>query len=206
MYRIRFNRMMQVILIGVTMHKDSVLDVVTGSYEIRFSDYVKSQIHLSISNILNRNINDYLDAYLFLKGDKSKIEAARKVLLFFYEDIAQFLIQNSAQVSVFVNVDIDLGLPEEKIDVVDLENELGEVLNQLISLSVPGKDSDFDEDSFIQIVQNSLYYNTLCGIKDYEDFLKKKRNYAISAALQKCLSHNTVIKLNKEDLDEDNIS
>lgn len=198
--------MLQVILIGVTQHRDSVLNVATGSYEIRFSDYVKSQIHLSIANILNRDIKDYVNAYLFLKGDKSKSEDAKKVLMFFYKDISRFLMQNTMAVSVYIDVDASLDLKEESFNVAGLENELGEVLNKLISLSAFEKSPDFDEDTFAKIVQNSLYYNTLCSIQDYDDFMKKQRNYAISAALQTCIAHNSIIKLNKEELDGYHIS
>ena len=60
--------------------------------QISFEDYIKSQIHYNVLvYINNRNLPDYNSAYNYLCGRTDNIEAYKRVLRYYYEDIANLI-------------------------------------------------------------------------------------------------------------------
>ena len=60
--------------------------------QISFEDYIKSQIHYNVLvYINNRNLPDYNSAYNYLCGRTDNIEAYKRVLRYYYEDVANLI-------------------------------------------------------------------------------------------------------------------
>ena len=75
---------------------------------IRFSDYVKSQLHLNIvSQLFDRPVDLYKQAYDYICGNKSYHRAANEVLGYFYKDICNFLFYNKHNVKLELITDMN---------------------------------------------------------------------------------------------------
>lgn len=75
---------------------------------VRYSDYVKSQLHLNMtSQLFERSSMLYKAAYDFIEGDYSLEGEAEKVLELFYHDMINFLLHNEANVKIECVTDIN---------------------------------------------------------------------------------------------------
>lgn len=82
------------------------LDIQTDHVMVlKFSNYVKSQIHLSLQTLFGRDIYLYRCAYYYVQGEPMYEEQAKQVLSYFYEDIKYFLKNN--KYNLFVDVEVD---------------------------------------------------------------------------------------------------
>lgn len=77
-------------------------------YIVKFSDYVKSQIHLNIvSRLFVRQFTAYKSVYDSLEGKVMDRENFELVLQYFYEDLSNFLIYNPYNIKLVVKVDVE---------------------------------------------------------------------------------------------------
>lgn len=94
--------------------------------EVHFSDYVKSQVHLNVSaDLYNRPLSIYVNSLRYLEKKKAKYaECAQEVLRYFYNDLAQFLINNTNNVVLHPKVDCDFSLEKHRYSLDEVKKEL----------------------------------------------------------------------------------
>lgn len=74
---------------------------------VKYSDYVKSQLHLNMtSQLFERSSMLYKAAYDFIEGDYSLEGKAEEVLELFYRDMIGFLIHNESNIKIECITDI----------------------------------------------------------------------------------------------------
>lgn len=77
-------------------------------FTLKFSDYVKSQLHLNMLQMFNRDIKVYKNAYDYLNGDARYEKQVIQVIKYFYSDIIGFLRNNPNNLYFEVITDIQL--------------------------------------------------------------------------------------------------
>lgn len=149
----------------------SFLSLKDVKIEVGFTDYVKSQVHLNVSDDLyGRPLHDYADSLRYLRNGLEKYyPAAKKTLRYFYSDMADFLINNAYNVELNLVVDNTLGLPVRKFSLSDVSNRL-----RFIADSVSADD-----------VREFEYAEILDFVNDREDLLTKLGSYSMAAILKK---------------------
>lgn len=143
MTNLQFERIAQIIAIAaVGGDKGISTFFIKGTIEIRFSEYVKSQVHLNVVHgLYNRSLKEYVETLYFLRGKSSNRSSALKVLRYFYEDLSNFLINNGEEIHLIAVVDSDMfGLPKVKCSVDELKSELLSEFNSILdgSLTISG--------------------------------------------------------------------
>lgn len=156
--------------------------ITTENLLIKYSDYVKSQVHLNISSDLyDRPLSVYVNALRYLRGDKKYYAFALKVLRYFYLDISKFLINNKCDVRLRVLIDVDLGLPERKYSFVDVQEEIVEMLSSQSSglLRESKFASIFDDCESAPELKEKLNSYTIAAILKYEGKQKNLANVVV---------------------------
>lgn len=134
-----YERMMQLFLIA---HSDSPVvksfSVREGMLTIRYSEYVKSQIHLNTvsgfySSHKERNIFEYAKALEYLEGNTSSLDAARMVLSYYYEDMSRFMLRNKEEIALEVLVDSDLDIPTEEVSFSGVKGSILDIISCAVS-------------------------------------------------------------------------
>ncbi|MEY8333109.1 hypothetical protein AALB53_08395 [Lachnospiraceae bacterium 47-T17] len=154
---------------------------------IKFSDYVKSQVHLNISySLYDRHISEYVKSLYFIQGDEKYRSDAEKVLRYFYADMSNFLINNPVRVDMTIIVDADLG-EEVVIDPEDVEMELLKILDSANSPDLP------------KLIGKFLYSDIFDSVDDLEDAKAKSASYALAAILGEYAENEKLskVRLNK---------
>lgn len=157
---------------------------------IKFSEYVKSQVHLNIvADLYDRSISEYAKTLSYLNGDVVYSEEAEKVLGYFYQDMANFLINNPDDVKLNLIVDAEFR-SSEVVDLSVVKNSLLHVLNEAkeVSSLLSSKDGDnsFVIDKFIREQIDSFDYAIVINaIDNREEALDKIDNYTLAACLLK---------------------
>ena len=135
-----YNRVLQLLVIAYSNSKNiaSKIHVKKQPITLRFSDYVKSQLHLNVISgyyavSKKRNIYEYEYAMEFLEGDSSQLQAARRVLSYFYEDMSSFLIKNNEEIQLSIIVDVDLRIASEQVMFDGAKQQLLGVLGAAVS-------------------------------------------------------------------------
>lgn len=100
---------------------------------VSFLDYVKSQIESDILlKVKERKSEPYLHTYKFLTGQGSNMEAYRKVLKFFYEDLTDSIVRYIKVGKEFELVllveDPYRTLPQFSVTLSDIEKDIYESL------------------------------------------------------------------------------
>lgn len=143
---LQYERIAQLIAVSAINRNDSIIDrfsvkgIVDGMSSdgipekriliVKFSSYVKSQIHLCIvSDLYGRSILDYVDAAKYLNGYKAYVKSAERVLHYFYEDMSRFLINNPYNLVFQVLVDVDF--PSINVDVKTVKEEFESLLGSV---------------------------------------------------------------------------
>ena len=179
---LKFEKLNQLIVVAAQGDKQIILDkfkVEENSLSINFIEYVKSQLHVNIvSDLFGRDIFCYLNAYKFLKGDYLLEGEALKVLHYFYEDIANFLINNPVNMKMDLkinsNFDSSLQFPYSASTLFDF-SEIKDFFVNLIETK--------DETSLFRIVETSEYSFILDMVKSLEDLQNKFDSYVLATAL-----------------------
>lgn len=174
---LRFERIAQIIAIAAVGSSDKGISkyfVQESAVQIRFSEYVKSQVHLNIvCGLYQRSLREYVEALWFLNGKTSCEATALKVLRYFYSDLSNFLINNQKNVKLMVVVDTDFFDLEKRCYVIE---ELGKELL-----------SDFNEILSGELKVDNWRYSTILDyVKDADDLRTKAESYAFAEVLRQC--------------------
>lgn len=95
-------------LLAISLGQSDSLCVTTENVlVVKFSDYVKSQLHQNMVKLFNRSIFDYKKALDYIEGDTRKEKQAAKVLSFFYLDMLNFLKHNKHNVRLELLTDVN---------------------------------------------------------------------------------------------------
>lgn len=179
---LKFEKLNQLIVVAAQGDKQIILDkfrVEENSLSINFIEYVKSQLHVNVvSDLFDRDIFCYLNAYKFLKGDYLLEGEALKVLHYFYEDIANFLINNPINVRVDLQInstlDSSLQFPHSASTFYDF-SEIKDFFINLIE--------EKDEELLYKIIETSKYSFILDMIQSLDDLQNKFDSYVLATAL-----------------------
>lgn len=166
---IGYERIGQLVAVSATLKTSVDLSVANKEMSVDFLNYVKSQVHLNISDDLyHRPFREYVDAFRFLtKGYEMYQHSAEKVLRYFYSDMAGFLIRNPTNVELKISIGDELPLPITKFGIDSVKQEL----RKLASV-----------DS-VEALESSQYPEILDVVKSKEDLLVKLDSYAVAAVL-----------------------
>lgn len=172
---LHFERMAQIIAIAAVGSDDKGVSrffLKSGEITIRFSEYVKSQVHLNVVHgLYGRDLREYVETLFFLEGKTSYEESALKVLRYFYLDLSGFLINNANDVNLIVEVDTNyFNLPKVKYNLVDLGEELRQGYLQVESGELAIKDWK--------------YAKVLDYVDDVQDLKSKFVSYAFASVLR----------------------
>lgn len=184
---------------------------------IDFSEYVKSQLHVNIvTDLKGRNITDYLNVYKFLNNEMFYTHSMLVVLRYFYDDIANFLINNPANVKVTLKINNPIldGLSEiagmgtlDRVYEMDESqkvrkvtnvtgftgfNTIREFLQKLINCS------DFEK--LGRVIEESKYAFIVDRISSLDDLEQKMDSYVMAAAIIYFLN-NEFSEVNLKDFD-----
>lgn len=172
---LQFERIAQIIAIAAVGGTDkgiSVYFVKAGEIKIRFSEYVKSQIHLNVVHgLYNRSLKEYVETLYFLQGRTSRRASALRVLGYFYDDLANFLINNGNDIKLSIVVDTEL------FDLERVTLSIDELKDDLLK--------NFDRVSDESIPIGSWEYSTILDfVEDANDVRNKASSYALAYALK----------------------
>lgn len=180
MKQLQYERLNQLLLVADWRRDFSSEELISsvqipeGEYLICFSDYVKSQVHLNIvSKLYSRSLAEYVQAFYYLQGEKEFLPEALRVLKYFYLDMAFFLINNPVNVSLYIEVDVELGR-DKTVDIWDIEEQLRE--SNLISIA----------NKITSVEQLSEFEQEISKIiTSVSDLESKPNNYILAFALMK---------------------
>lgn len=161
---------------------------------LKFSNYVKSQVHLNVvDDLCGRSLSSCVNALRYLKGSTQYHSYAIKALRNFYSDMSRFLINNPKDVVLNIDVDVDLGLPVHFYSLSDVKKEIKEI-------TVLGSDSDTEK---LREFLNSSKYANVIDFSDGSDILVKLNSYSIAAILDREAKNNledlAVVKIGGHD-------
>ena len=183
MINVSFERMAQIVAISA-FGKDSRMsqyNLQTNKVMFTFSEYVKSQIHLNVvSGLYGRSLGDYVKTLQFIRGAAEHREVARQVLNFFYTDIANFLINNTADILATVVVDCDFDDPKIKYDLNEEVDNVSTSFKLVQSKEVTIQDWEYSD--IFDIIIN------------VEDFQKKMNSYTLARLLLHAIDTNTIVE------------
>lgn len=173
---LRYERIAQVIAVaavGDTNRGISQYYIEPCELKVKFTEYVKSQVHLNIVHgLYGRTLREYVEALWFLNGRTSCQNSAMQVLRYFYSDVACFLIHNKYTIDFVLEVDTNLFKCQRvNLDVDVLAAELEKDLDAVLSGQLP--------------IQQWKYASLLDVVDDVADLKEKTKNYALAFELQK---------------------
>lgn len=146
---------------------------VEGPIKIKFSEYVKSQVHLNVVyGLYRRSLHEYVETLYFLNGKTSKRKSAMKVLEYYYKDATNFLINNKKNVQLTLEVDTEnFNLPRQIVSVPQLRANLLQGFEEVLSNRKPLSEWE--------------YACNLDSVEDVDDVRRKADSYALAFKLQK---------------------
>lgn len=177
---LKFERLNQIVTISSVRIDNRILDrlLVTDELYIRFSDYVKSQLHLNlVSDLYHRDVGEYFNAYQYIAGNEGYYKDCLHVVHYFYHDIAHFLINN------LDNVKIELVVDAPGIVSLDLE-EGSQIARKELQRIIDSVDSD----NLIETIEKSDYAFLLDYVENTDDLKVKLSSYSVAAFILKSLS------------------
>lgn len=181
MMELSFERIAQIIAIAAVGSKNSSISrfYLESDAEIKFSEYVKSQVHLNVVNgLFHRQLREYVETLWFLSGKTIYEKSALNVLRYFYSDIANFLINNGEQLNLFIKIDTDY------FNLERVEIDFEETTSLLRSDYEKVKSGELD-------IAKWKYAPILDHIRDADDLEKKFTSYAFAhVLLEECKQTN----------------
>lgn len=196
MKKLQYERIAQLVAISAINKRHSVMDslgVAEQQLSVSYSDYVKSQIHLNIvEDLYGRKMQEYVKALDFVNGNACCRKEAERVLFYFYSDMANFLINNNANIYLRICVDADFG-SELIVDLEDVKSQLNRVV-----CAQPGEGME-------EGIKRFRYAFILDDVDSLDDVKDKLDSYALAAVLKAQVSSGAVQRLRlKEDGYADN--
>lgn len=209
---LKFNKVNQLLVIAakgddpVYQEKFQVKD---DNLCISFIEYVKSQLHINVvTDFFGRNIFAYLNTYKFLRGENILGDEALKVLQYFYEDIAYFLIKNP------INLNLSVSINEFRDDetsnfnmeatsksdskLSDLMFSLGDIseweyFSQVETFLKSLLETQNDYELF-SIIQESEYSFILDYVLSLDDIRRKLNSYVLATSILSYLAQGVSIQ------------
>lgn len=147
-------------------------DLVTDrDITVRFSNYVKSQLHCYISEAISKkSFFKYINAYNYINGDMQYYNDAMELLRCFYTDMATFLLHSNLDLHVTLIVDIRLD-SVWKADTKKTKDSLIELYNHSKS------------ESFKEYLDTSRYSWLIDCIDSIDDVVNRIDNYTMAASI-----------------------
>ena len=188
-----YERMLHLLAIASIEIGDSCLDylqlkeseVTDRDISIKFSDYVKSQIHYyMINKVNNKSFFKFVNAFYYLNGNIKYRNDALELVRCFYQDITTFLLHSSLDLHISLTIDIDIRDTWEA-DVSQVKSEISE----MFQLS-----DKYTSEQFKEYLDSSKY----SWILDYVDSIEKGKqridNYALAFSLSEMLKDPKLYK------------
>lgn len=171
---IGFERVGHLVALASDNLKPEIYDslcVTSESLEVSFDAYVKSQVHLNLTDdLFSRPLRRYVHAMRFLDSKESCYrEDVFCVLRWFYSDMANFLIHNAENVRLHVIVGDALNLPEASYSLTEVQDEFDKVKSE----------------HSVEAVRKFKYSELLRKIKSRRDLQAKPDNCMVAAVLLK---------------------
>lgn len=166
--------------------------VTEPSLSVSFVEYVKSQLHMNIvTDFFARNIFSYLNAYRFLKGENVLGDEALKVLHYFYEDLANFLIKNPLNVKLRITINQPDSNGKLQFSLGDIQEwqDFSQVHDFLVSLTTAKTDSELFE-----IIQKSEYSFILDYVLSLDDIRNKMDSWVLATSILSYLDKGITIE------------
>lgn len=176
---IRYERMNHILAMGAPEIGRQFDIQIQDTMIIVFSEYVKSQLHMNILELLNlkRDIFDYKKAYDYLVlGELRYRQECQKVLNFFYEDITAFLVYSRNNFKI--EVKDDSGLYERRKRNIEYK-EVRAQIEQLASL----QGLDFEK-ALLFVKENKKLVSILDYVTAKEELQKKLDSYTAVAIMR----------------------
>ena len=111
-------------------------DVINKKPLVKFIEYLKSQVHYNIITIIHdRNILEYNNAYNYVKGRISNPEDYKKVIRYYYSDVADIILKSNVELkedfSIIGSNEIPRadGLEKITIDVDSVAADIDSMIN-----------------------------------------------------------------------------
>lgn len=147
-------------------------DLVTDrDITIRFSNYVKSQLHCYISEAISKkSFFKYINAYNYMNGDTQYYNDAMELLRCFYTDMATFLLHSNLDLHVTLIADINLD-SVWKADTNKTKNEMLDLYNHS---KLP---------AFKEYLDTFKYPWIIDCIDSIDDVINRIDNYAMAASI-----------------------
>ena len=169
-----FERVGHLVALAADNLKPEIYDslcVTSESLEVSFDAYVKSQVHLNLTDdLFSRPLSKYVYAMRFLDSKESCYqEDVFCVLRWFYIDMANFLIHNTKNVRLNVIVGDDLSLPEVPYFLAEVQDEFDRVKSE----------------HSVEAVRKFKYSELLRKIKSRSDLQLKPDSCMVAAVLLK---------------------
>lgn len=176
---IRYERMNHILAMGAPEIGRQFDIQIQDTIVVVFSEYVKSQLHMNILELLNlkRDIFDYKKAYDYLVlGELRYQRECQKVLNFFYEDITAFLVHS--QNNFKIEVKDDSGLYERRKRNIEYK-EVRAQIEQLASL----QGLDFEK-ALLFVKENKKLVSILDYVTAKEELQNKLDSYTAVAIMR----------------------
>lgn len=180
MKKLRFEKMNQILIVSSSNNRKILEKFCVHEKElyVNFFEYVRSQLHVNIvSDLMDRDILDYLETYRFLCHETFSIRSVITCLRYFYLDMANFLINNPANIKIILNINENENNTRELQNVTSFKNfdEIETFFRKLIDCS------DFDR--IYQIVDDSKYSFIIDKVLAVDNIKNKFDNYVIATAI-----------------------
>ena len=176
---IRYERMNHILAMGAPEIGRQFDIQIQDTMIVVFSEYVKSQLHMNILELLNlkRDIFDYKKAYDYLVlGELRYRQECQKVLNFFYEYITAFLVHSRNNFKI--EVKDDSGLYERRKRNIEYK-EVRAQIEQLASL----QGLDFEK-ALLFVKENKKLVSILDYVTAKEELQKKLDSYTAVAIMR----------------------
>lgn len=215
-----YDRMLQLFIVANAIQPiSSTINVRKQDLTIKFSEYVKGQVHLNFITGLNalgihRSIYDYQKALHFIRdGQKKYYESTLKVLSYFYEDMCNFLIKNREEVNVTLDVDVELNLPVKHVSLSEVRYDLMKIIkcSYLSAVAEPKMELFSGEWATVDVSDCDLYtllqeckYTSLfseCNntVAQLESMVTNINNYTVAAILHECVKDENIQLIQMEE-------
>lgn len=156
---------------------------------LRFSDYVKSQIHLNfVSDFFDRSIIPYKKVFDSLSGGLCGEQDYLKVLQFFYTDLSLFFLNCDYEIPLTFEVDVAMNIPEHVVDFGNTRMQLAGILSV--------RPNSF-ESALTTVTRYDEFMTLFDKIQNFGNLQTRLNNYTMSAILLNKKHRNTVIKVDR---------
>ena len=156
---------------------------------IKFSDYVKSQIHLNfVSDFFDRSILPYKKVYDSFFGNICDKTEYLKVLRYFYDDLRRFYVNCSYDIPLTFDVDVEMGIERVSVDFSIVRDRLQELTQ--------AKPSSF-ESALTTAVEYEEFMSLFDRISKFDDMTEHLNNYAMAVILANEMYRDRIIHVER---------